>query len=107
MNIMKLMKQATDMQRKMEILQAELAEREVQCSVGGDKVTATATCDLRIRRIRIAPEVVDPQDVEMLEDLVLAAVDGVLNTARETSGAEMAKLTEGLPLPPGMKLPFS
>lgn len=106
MNIMKLMKQATDMQRKMEAQQMELATREVQCSVGGDKVTATATCDLRLTRIQISPDVVDPNDVEMLEDLVLAAVDGAFKSAREISSTEMARLTEGMQLPPGMKLPF-
>lgn len=106
MNLMKMMKQASEMQRKMEAMQAELAGREVEFTSGGGKVSATATGDLRITRIRIDPQVVDPGDVEMLEDLVLAAVDGALKAARDQAAQEMAKATAGLPLPPGMKLPF-
>ncbi len=106
MNMMKMMKQAADMQRKMETIQAELASKTVEFASGGGMVTAVARGDQSIARIRIDPKVVDPQDVEMLEDLVTAAVAGALQAARELASKEMSALTAGLPLPPGMKLPF-
>jgi hypothetical protein len=103
---MKVMKQAADMQKKISGLQEELGKRTVEFSSGGGKVTVTARGDMTVEKIRIDPAVVDPQDVEMLEDLVLAAVDGALKEARDLMSREMAKATEGLPLPPGMKMPF-
>lgn len=107
MNLMKMMKQASDMQRQMESLQADLARREVEFTSGGGKVTAVARGDLSLARIRIDPQVVDPRDVELLEDLVLSAADGALKAARDLAAAEMQKITAGLSLPPGMKLPFT
>ncbi len=106
MNMMKMMKQAQDLQKNMKKKQDEMAKTEVQFSAGGGMVTATATCDLKIRSIKINPDAVDPEDVEMLEDLVFAAVDGVLNSAQETMSKEMGKLTQGMGLPGGMGLPF-
>jgi len=98
-NMMKLMKQAASMQKDMERVQNELADREVEFSSGGGMVTAVATGDLTIKSIKIDPKVVDSDDVEMLEDLVLAAVDGVLKEARDMSNQEMGKLTAGLGMP--------
>ena len=69
-------------------------------------VTAVATCDMKIKSIKINPDAIDPSDVEMLEDLVLAAVDGVLSSAQETMSKEMGQLTGGMNLPGGMDLPF-
>ena len=106
MNMMKMMKQAADLQKNMKKKQDELAGIEVQFSAGGGMVTATATCDMKIRSIKINPDAVDPDDVEMLEDLVLAAVDGALTSARETMSKEMGQLTQGMGLPGGMDLPF-
>jgi len=106
MNIAKMMKQAADMQKNMGRVQAELNARTVEFSSGGGMVTATARGDLSIERIRIDPKVVDPAEVDMLEDLVTAAVDGALRAARDLVAGEMQKLTQGLDLPPGMKLPF-
>ena len=106
MNMMKMMKQAADLQKNMKKKQAELARTEVQFSAGGGMVTAVASCDMKVKSIKINPDVVDPADVEMLEDLVLAAVDGVLNAAQETMSKEMSKLTGGMDLPAGMDLPF-
>ena len=106
MNMMKMMKQAADLQKNMKKKQAEMAGTEVQFSAGGGMVTATATCDMKIKRIKINPDAVDPDDVEMLEDLVLAAVDGVLSSAQETLSKEMGKMTQGMGLPAGMDLPF-
>ncbi len=105
MNMMKMMKQAQDLQKNMKKKQDELAKTEVQFSSGGGMVTATATCDMKITGIKINPDAVDPDDVEMLEDLVFAAVDGVLSAAQETMSKEMGKLTQGLGLPGG-GLPF-
>ena len=104
-NMMKLMKQASEMQKNMEKMQAELAERTVEFSSGGGMVTVQATGAMEIKRISIDPKVVDPDDVEMLEDLVLAAVDGALKAAKDLSAEEMGKLTGGMGLPGG-GLPF-
>ena len=106
MNMMKMMKQAADLQKNMKKKQDELANTEVKFTAGGGMVTATATCDMKITSIKINPDAVDPDDVEMLEDLVFAAVDGVLNSAQETMSKEMGKLTQGMGLPGGMGLPF-
>lgn len=106
MNMMKMMKQAADLQKNMKKKQDELAKTEVQFSAGGGMVTAVASCDMKMKSIKINPEAVDPDDVEMLEDLVMAAVDGVLTTAQETMSKEMGKLTKGMGLPGGMDLPF-
>lgn len=102
-NMMKLMKQAASMQKDMERLQAELAEKTVEFSSGGGMVTATARGDMTLAGIKIDPKVVDPDDPEMLEDLVQAAVDGALKAAKEMTAKEMGKLTGGMGLPlPGM-----
>jgi DNA-binding YbaB/EbfC family protein len=106
MNLVKMMKQAADMQRRMQEIQGALAERTVSFSSGGGMVTATARGDQSLEGVRIDPRVVDPDDVEMLEDLVTAAVDGALRAARELAAGEMKKATDGLGLPPGMSLPF-
>jgi len=106
MNMMKMMKQAAELQKKMKKQQDKLATTEVEFSAGGGMVTAVATCDLKIKRIKINPDAVDPDDVEMLEDLVFAAVDGVISLAQETMNKEMGKLTSGMGLPGGMDLPF-
>ncbi|MDR3122028.1 MAG: YbaB/EbfC family nucleoid-associated protein [Clostridiales bacterium] len=101
-NIGNLMKQAQKMQKDMARVQEELAERTVDASAGGGAVKVVAACDKTIREIVIAPEVVDPEDVEMLQDLVVAAVNEALRKAEETSAAEMGKLTGGLGGMPGL-----
>ncbi len=105
-NMMKLMKQASAMQKNMEKMQAELAEQTVEFSSGGGMVTATVKGDMSVQSVSIDPKVVDPDDVEMLEDLVTAAVDGAIKAAKEKSAEEMAKLTGGMGLPGGGGLPF-
>ncbi len=104
MNMMKMMKQAQDLQKNMKKKQDELAKTEVQFTSGGGMVTVVATCDMKVRSIKINPDAVDPDDVEMLEDLVMAAVDGCLTSAQDTMSKEMGKLTGGMGLPGG--LPF-
>lgn len=104
-NMMKLMKQASAMQKNMESMQAELAEKTVEFSSGGGMVTVIARGDMSLERIAIDPKVVDPDDVEMLEDLVLAAVDGAMKEAKDMAAKEMAKITGGMGLPGG-GMPF-
>lgn len=98
-NMMKLMKQAASMQQSIGKLQEELAARTVEFSSGGGMVTAVARGDGTISGIRIDPKVVDPADVDMLQDLILAAVDGALKAAKDMGAQEMAKLTSGLGIP--------
>ena len=94
-----MMKQAQKLQSQMLKLQAELADRTVESSSGGGMVTAVANGRQQIVSIRIENEVVDPNDVEMLQDLVLAAVNDALAKAQEMVGSEMGKLTGGLNIP--------
>lgn len=98
-NMMKMMKQAAEMQKNMAKVQEDLATRTVDFSSGGGMVTATARGDGTLAKIKIDPKVVNPADCEMLEDLVFAAVDGALAAAREMAAAEMSKLTAGLNIP--------
>lgn len=98
-NIMKLMKQAADMQKNMAKLQEELAAQTVDFSSGGGMVTVTARGDGSVAAIRIDPKVIDPNEPEMLQDLVLTAVDGALQAVKEKAAAEMSKLTAGLGIP--------
>jgi len=98
------MKQAQQFQAKMSQLQEKLGEETVEASAGGGMVTAVVNGRQEVVSIRIEPEVADPDDVEMLQDLVLAAVNEGLNRAREMVNEEMGKLTKGLGLPniPGL-----
>lgn len=105
-NMMKMMKQAAQMQQKMKKMQDELSGKKVEFSSGGGMVTAVATGDMNIESIKINPEAVDPDDVEMLEDMVLAAVDGALKASKDMAKEEMSKITGGMGLPPGMDLPI-
>jgi DNA-binding YbaB/EbfC family protein len=104
MNIQKMMKQAQKMQEQLAQAQAELAEKTVEASVGGGKVTVVATGAGDVVSIKISPDVVDPQDVEFLEDLVLTGVKQAIEKGREMAQAEMGKLTGGMGLPPGLGL---
>jgi len=97
-NMNNLMKQAQKMQRDMEKLQAELQDKEVEATAGGGAVKVIATGKKEIKEITIDPDVVDPDDVEMLQDLILAAVNEALRKAEEMVSSEMAKLTGGLGL---------
>lgn len=98
-NLAKLMKQAASMKEKVEGLREELSKRTVEFSSGGGMVTAIARGDGTLAGIRIDPKVVDPSDVEMLQDLIVAAVDGALKAAQELMQQEMARITAGLGLP--------
>lgn len=95
----KFLKQAQKMQAEMQRVQEELAQREVEATAGGGAVKAVAKCDGTIASIKIDPKVVDPKDVEMLEDLVLGAVTNALQSAKKTQEEEMGKVTAGINLP--------
>jgi len=99
MNIAKMMKEAQRMQERMAETQNELAGRLVEATAGGGKVKVTATGAGDIVSIKIDPQIVDPQDVEFLEDLVLTGVRQALEDAKSLAGAEMGKLTGGLKIP--------
>lgn len=101
-NIGNLMKQAQKMQKDMAKLQEELQERTVEASAGGGAITVVATGKKEIKEINIKPEVVDPEDVEMLQDLILAAVNEALRKADEMVNEEMGKITGGLGGMPGL-----
>ena len=101
-NMNNLMKQVQKMQRDMEKLQAELQEKEVEATSGGGAVKVVATGKKEIKEIIINRDVVDPDDVEMLQDLVLAAVNEALCKVDEMVGSETAKITGGLGIPGGL-----
>lgn len=103
-NMMKLMKQAASMQKDMEKIKENLAGQTVEFSSGGGMVTAVVRGDMSLENIKIDPKVVDPDDTEMLEDMVKAAIDGAMKEAKSMAAGEMSKLTGGLGLP-GMDLP--
>jgi hypothetical protein len=95
----KFLKQAQKMQEQMQKVQDELAQREVEGTAGGGAVKAVAKCDGSIVSVKIDPKVVDPKDVEMLEDLVLGAVTNALAIAKKTQTDEMGKVTQGMNIP--------
>ena len=98
-NMGNLLKKAQQLQEKMAALQEELSEKTVETSAGGGMVTVIATGKQEIASIKIDPEVVNQEDIEMLEDLVLAAVNDALFQAKQMVSEEMTKLTGGVNIP--------
>ena len=100
----KMMKQVQEMQRKMAQAQEELAVETVESSAGGGTITVVVTGALEVKEVRIKPEAVDPDDVEMLQDLVVAATNEALRAAQDLASAKLGGATGGLDLPniPGM-----
>ncbi len=98
-SIGKLMKQATRMQQQIERVQAEMAAKTVEATSGGGAVKVSAKCDGSLASIKIDPAAVNPADVALLEDMVLAAANNALAQAKEISNAEMGKVTQGFNLP--------
>ncbi len=94
-----MMKQAQKLQSKMLKMQEELAEKTVEAAAGGGMVKVVANGRQQVLSIQIEPEVVDPEDVEMLQDLVLAAVNDALARSQEMMASEMGKLTGGVNIP--------
>ena len=99
-----MLKQAQKLQSKMLKLQEELAEKTVETTAGGGMVKVVANGKQQLVSLQIEKEVVDPEDVEMLEDLILAAIQQARDKAQELAEQEMQKATAGL-LPPGVGLP--
>jgi len=98
-NMNNLMKQAQKLQKQMEEAQKDLENKEFEASVGGGAVTVRVSGKKELKDIIIKPEVVDPDDVEMLQDLVLTAVNEALKKAEEETNSFMGKLTGGLNIP--------
>ncbi len=100
----KLMKQIQKAQEEIERLQEEIKSRTVDASSGGGAVTVTCTGGLEIQKIKIDASVVDPDDVEMLEDLILAATNAAIKKAQDMVSEELSQLTGGMNIPglPGM-----
>ncbi len=105
-NLNQLMKQAQQMQTRMAEMQAKLAEVEMAGQSGGGMVTAVMNGKGELRKITLDKSIVDPEDVEMLEDLIIAAISDAKTKVEAHVSGETQKLMGGLPLPPGMKLPF-
>lgn len=102
-DFMKILQQAQQMQGRLQEIQAQLQQQTVSASSGGGMVTVTADGKGTIRAVKIDPSVVDPKDVDMLEDLLLVAVQEAQKKAQEIAQAEMGKMAGGLDLP--FKLP--
>ena len=100
----KMMKQVQEMQRKMAQAQDELAVETVESSAGGGMVTVVITGSLEVKEVRIKPEAVDPDDVEMLQDLVVAATNEALRAAQDLASQKLGGATGGIDLPniPGL-----
>lgn len=98
-SIGKLMRQAQRMQRQMEEIQTSLATRTVDGTSGGGAVKVTATCDGALKAVKIDPAAVSPDDVSMLEDLILTAANQALGEAKEIYNSEMGKVSAGLGMP--------
>jgi DNA-binding YbaB/EbfC family protein len=98
-SIGKLMKQAARMQRQIEETQSGLAARTVEASSGGGAVQVVARCDNSIQSIKIDPQAINPEDAQLLEDLILTAINNALAQSREIYSQEMGKVTSGFSLP--------
>lgn len=98
-NMNQMIKQAKKMQEQMEKMQAELKEKVVEASAGGGAITVKVSGKQELLEIKIKPEVVDPEDVEMLEDLILAVINDALKKSQEMVSGEMSKITGGINIP--------
>ena len=93
------MKQAMRAQQQAEQAQAQLAERTVEATSGGGAVKVVALCDGSVQSIKVDPEALNPDDAEMLEDMLLSAVNGAITKGQEIQKTEMGKITSGMGLP--------
>jgi DNA-binding YbaB/EbfC family protein len=105
-NLGALIKQAQEMQARMAEMQEKLASIEVTGASGGGMVRATVTAKGAVRQVKIDPSLVNPAEIEVLEDLIVAALNEARTKADALASEEMQKLTGGLDLPAGLKLPF-
>jgi DNA-binding YbaB/EbfC family protein len=104
MNIMKMMKQAQELQGKMQQMQEELTSLQVEGQSGGGLVKVTLNGKMEARAIKIDPSLLKPEDAEVVEDLLLAAFQDAKGKAEAAMQQKMQEVTGGLPLPPGLKL---
>jgi DNA-binding YbaB/EbfC family protein len=105
-NLSQMLKQAQEMQSKMAEMQSALEQIEVAGQSGGGLVSVTVSGKGEVRKVKIDPKLAMPEDVEVLEDLIVAAAKDAKAKADAQMADQMAKLTGGLQLPPGFKLPF-
>ena len=98
-NMNNMIRQAQKMQQDMQRMQAELEQKEYTAQAGGGVVSATVTGRHELKSVTIDPEAVDPDDVEMLQDLIVAAVNEALRKAADDAASQMSRLTGGLGLP--------
>ncbi len=101
-----LMKQAQQMQDKMQKMQEEIARLEVTGESGAGLVKVTMTGNHNVRKVEIDPSLLEDDDKEMLEDLIAAACNDAARRVEETQKSKMAEVTGGMQMPPGMKMPF-
>lgn len=106
MNINQIMKQAQAMQKKMEEMQSKLADQEVTGASGGNMVKVTLNGKGEAKKVSIDKSLMKPEDTEILEDLIVAAINNAKSENEAKISEEMGKLTSQMGLPPGMKLPF-
>lgn len=105
-NIGQLMKQAQQMQKKMQDVQAKLDDMTVKGTAGGGMINVVMTCKGEVKKLTLDPSLVDKDEIEMLEDLITAAMNDAKGKAQALMDKEMAGVTGGMGLPGGMKLPF-
>jgi DNA-binding YbaB/EbfC family protein len=105
-NLSQMLKQAQEMQSKMAEMQTALADLEIVGQSGGGFVTVTVNGKGELKRVKIDPTLADPNEIAVLEDLIVAAARDAKDKADAAVQEQMAKLTGGLQLPPGFKLPF-
>jgi nucleoid-associated protein EbfC len=98
-SIGKLMKQAQRIQKQMEDVQANLAAKTVEATSGGGAVKVVAKCDGTISAIKIDPAALNPNDAQILEEMIITAANNALNQAKEISNQEMGRVTQGLSIP--------
>jgi|TARA_B100000809_G_scaffold251742_1_gene285601 DNA-binding YbaB/EbfC family protein len=105
-NFNDMMKKAQEMQKKMQEMQNSLSNLEVEGTSGGGMVKVIMNCKNEVKKIDVDPSIIKQDDKTMMEDLIVAALNDAKSKAEEKSQDEMKKLTGGLGLPPGMKMPF-
>jgi len=105
-NLGQMMKQAQQMQTRMSEMQEEMEAHEVEGASGGDMVTVRVNGKFDVRKVTIDPSIIDPQDPEILEDLIAAAFNDAKAKVDAFKQGKVDEMTGGLPLPPGFKLPF-
>ncbi len=99
MNMQQMMKQARKMQEQMAVMQENLSKTTVDASAGGGMVKVTVNGDMQITSLKLDPEAIDPEDVEMLEDMIIAAVNEAVRGVAEVANKQMGSITCGLNIP--------